>query len=380
GRVSAEEVRAERDSPAADVSAMDGYAVRSGAVVSAIEQNGSVELPVAFEVITGQTPEALPPESCVRVFTGGVVPRHADVVIPRELVRECPDFIAISNATLETIASAKNIRRQGQNAKAGQSLLPEGSPLTPAAVATLAANGYAAVEVRRRVKVGIAVSGNEVASVSRDDLHDAAVRDANGPALRALLATAPWLEVVDVVPLPDELETTRRKLAQMADRCDVIVTTGGVSMGDHDVIPDALIKLGGEVVYHHLSMRPGKPNLGVMLPEGMCVVALPGNPVSALVGAVILAGPVLRRCAGLSSDVRPARVEIESGPVPSRPASFRQFVPATLTPRGTLTPLAHQGSGDVAAIGAADGCFEVPPGQQAFDESWRYWHPWRISP
>lgn len=338
GRVLAEPAVAERDSPAADVSAMDGYAVRAEAVGSAIDQAGEAVLPVAFEVETGHEPPALPEGVAARVFTGGVVPRGADAVVRREFVREGGDEVGFAADALADLKPGLNIRRRGENAAAGQTLLEPGVRITPAAVATLAANGRGVVSVFRKVRVGVAVSGNEVVATGRAGVDVAAVRDANGPSLRALIEATGWAECVEVVPLPDDLEATRRGLEDLAARCDALVTTGGVSMGDHDVLPDAIAALGAEVVYHHLAMRPGKPNLGAVLPGGVAVVALPGNPVSVLVGAAVLAGPVLRRRAGFAAEPSRVRLAVHAGPVLARPMKFRQYVPAALTEAGGLRP------------------------------------------
>ncbi|MEM7577511.1 MAG: molybdopterin molybdotransferase MoeA [Planctomycetota bacterium] len=380
GRVLAEDVVAERDSPAADVSAMDGYAVRADSVRGMIERGGDAALPVAFEVVTGDMPGVLPEAAAARVFTGGVVPTGADAVVPRELVSEAEHGVTLGPEALPALGLGRHVRPRGENAKAGQTLLGSGVRVTPAAVATLAANGLSKVGVFAKVRVGIAVSGNEVRGVGDVRVESGAVRDANGPTLRALVADSGWCTVVEVVALPDDLSVTTRALGALAARCDLVLTTGGVSMGDHDVVPDAVLALGGAGVYHHLSMRPGKPNFGAVLPGGVPVIALPGNPVSALVGAVVLAGPVLRRCAGYGREPVPRWLEVDAGPVPNRPATFRQYVPATVTDAGGLRPLPHRGSGDVAAIGIAAGVFEVPPGQAAFDETRRRWHPWTLSP
>ncbi|MEM1026788.1 MAG: molybdopterin molybdotransferase MoeA [Planctomycetota bacterium] len=380
GRVLAQEIRAERDSPAANVSAMDGYAVRAGALRTLIERDGEATCSIAFEVETGRTPGPMPGDAIVRVFTGGVVPDGADAVVPREMVQEMPEQVTLGESALTALKPGRNVRPRGENATAGQVLLRPGRVVTPAAMATLAANGYAELEVYKKVRVALAISGNEVFSVRQSQLDMAAVRDANGPALCALIESAGWCSLTDVTTLPDDADASIQALGSLAKENDVLITTGGVSMGDHDVVPDALLALGGEVIYHHLSMRPGKPNLGALLPGSVAVLALPGNPVSALVGTTILVAPVLRRRGGFVEEPGAGWAGVEPGPVPPRPLAFRQYIPATVAAQGGLRPLPHRGSGDVAAIGLADGVFEVPPGQEAFDESQRRWYPWRLSP
>ncbi len=380
GRVLAEAIHADRDSPAADHSAVDGYALHAEALEALRGRESALpEMNVAFEVVTGTTPPPLLPGQVARVFTGGLVPVGSTSVIKREWVDEAGGVIRFRKNAVQDVLTGANIRRRGENARAGDLLSEPGRVINPAVVTTLASNACSSVQVFRRVRVGIAVTGNELASASTSAQSEAQVRDSNGPSLRALLSTAPWCEVVDVVNVPDRLEATDSTLKRLSEKCDAVVTTGGISMGDHDYVPDALLALGAEVIYHHLAMRPGKPNLGAVLPGELPVIALPGNPVSALVGAVVLAGDVLRKLAGIEHiDTRP-RHAVAPGPVARRPAEFWHYVPAALTEPGSLRPVEHRGSGDVAAIGRSDGCFELPAHAAADEPEARRWFPWSLA-
>ncbi|MEM8737306.1 MAG: molybdopterin molybdotransferase MoeA [Planctomycetota bacterium] len=384
GRILVQPVTADRDSPAADVSAMDGYALRL-----ADWNPDSAPLPVAFEVRTGHPPPPLPPGHAAKIFTGGVIPDHADTVIQREHVHESPQTITRRSDAPPSTNLGKHIRRRGENAHRGDHLLPASQPITAAAITTLASVGLSRVKVHRPVRVAIATTGNELGhvpdtpspdDVSRvSDLGSARIRDSNGPSLRALLLRSAWCEVSAAVHISDDLEHSAQVIGRLAQHADLIVTTGGVSMGDHDHIPAALQKLRAQIVYHHLSMRPGKPNLGAVLPDRTPVFALPGNPVSVLVGAVVLMAPVLRRLAGFAAD-RPVRLTpLAPASSAAKPLPLWHYRLACFTADGLAQPLEHRGSGDVAAVGRSDGCFELPP-HQAADAQPRPWFDWRLDP
>ena len=380
GRVLAERIVAERDSPAADVSAMDGYALCVADVRAAVATATDAELvwlDVAFEVRTGAMPGGLRGERGVaRIFTGGVLPEGADTVLRREAVREEAGRIGVDRATVDGLSVGQFVRRRGENAAAGAVLVEPGCRIDAAVMATLAGQGREAVSVYRKVRVGLAISGDEVVG-GGGVVDGAAVRDSNGPGLRALVESSAWCEWVGSVALPDDLASTTAALREMVGRCDVVLTTGGVSMGAYDWLPDGLLSLGAAVVYHHLAMRPGKPNLGAVTAGGVAVLGLPGNPVSALVGAVVLGGPVLRKRAGLT-ERGGLRVAVEGGEALSRPAQLWQYVPAAVTDTGGVRAIAHRGSGDVSAIGRSDGVFELPAGEEVLEQRLRSWWPWSL--
>ncbi|MEO1236259.1 MAG: molybdopterin molybdotransferase MoeA [Planctomycetota bacterium] len=381
GRVLAERVAADRDSPAADVSAMDGYAVR---VADWNGLAGGERRAVAFEVETGASPPALPEGAVARVFTGGVVPAGAEAVAKREDVVETPGFAA-PRSSVESVTTGQHIRRRGENAAAGDTLLEPGSVLTAPAIAASASAGRAELTVHRRVRVAVLVTGNELDGPAVDEaIGEARVRDSNGPALAALLGGPAWIERVEVAHVGDDPAATRDAIARLVEGCDVLVTTGGVSMGDHDRVPGALLELGAEVVYHHLSMRPGKPNLGAYFPgeiRGAAAVCLPGNPVSVLAGGVVLAGPVLRRAAGWLGEVNRPAVEVVGS---AKPIPLTRFLLARLDGAGRAVLLDHRGSGDVAAVGRSAGLVELPAGvdHEAAEhrgKRWPWW-TWSVSP
>lgn len=380
GRVLAESPLAQRDSPAADVSAVDGYAMDQPGIdvaLALMAKDGNATIPLAFTVTTGSLPSTLPAGQTARVFTGGVVPAGAIAVLRRELVEESPDHIVITAAAEDELRQPRHIRRHGENLTAGQKLLDSGTLVTPAAIASLAAQGVAELCVYRPLRIGIAVTGNELQDAAEAELGSAQVRDSNGPSLTALLRPTPWCGAIELQRLHDDLDATTASLEALTERCDAVLTTGGISMGDHDYIPDALVRLGAEVVYHHLAMRPGKPNLGALL-RGTPVIALPGNPVSALVGTVVLAGPVLRERAGFTVAAPHHRVE------PSRQDNDTPTIPlwhyrlAKQQGDRMVRLSSYRGSGDVSALGRSDGFFEVPP-DETDAQAPRRWYDWRLA-
>ncbi len=366
GRVLAEPVRADRDSPACDVSAMDGYAVRMGD----LEATEPVALPVVGEVETGALPEKMPTEGAVRIFTGGAVPLGADAVIKREDTDEQPDRIVLEHPT--AVRAGQHIRRRGENARSGDPVLPAGSVMTPAHLATLATFGATQLTVTREVRVGVITTGNEVTAGANPG--EGEVRDANGPALAGLVHGTPWCRLVHHSVVSDNLEDTEAAIRLALSECDVVLTTGGVSKGDHDYVPEAVRRAGCEAIYHGLTMRPGKPNLGAIGSDGQLLFGLPGNPVSAMVGAVVLAGPVLRKCSGRTEDawLDSDQVEVTAGDAQTLGLWWYRL--ATRSGSGAQA-IAQRGSGDAAALGRSDGLFEVPPGAVSSDAP-RRWLGW----
>lgn len=379
GRVLAEAVHADRDSPAADVSAMDGYAVRIGELQAAADH--AAELPVAFEVQTGRTPEPLPIGHAARVFTGGVVPAGTEAVLRREDTRELASSIAWHGATPPRHGA--HIRRRGENAAVGDVLVKAGRRVGPAEVSAILSTGVEACTVHRLLRVAIIVTGNEI-DRARDStttsIDTARLRDSNGPTLAALLSTPGWCDVEPVKHVDDDIDATVNAIEHAAERADAVITTGGVSMGDHDCVPEALFRLGATIVYHHLSMRPGKPNLGAVLPGSVPVIALPGNPVSVAVGSVVLAGPVLRHLAGVV--MRPDRPRVHTTADESagglKVLQLWHYPLMTLGDSGAATPVQSRGSGDIAALARSDGFVELPP-RESIDGNHCSWLTWAIA-
>jgi len=355
GRVLSEAVRADRPSPACDVSAMDGYAVRSA-------ETGTW-LNVVGEVAIGKPPPPMPDgrggPATLRIFTGGPVPAGCEAVIPREQVEEQPEAIRLP-ADL-TIKPGQHIRRRGENGQAGQTIITPGTPITPAVAAALAACGIAEPRVHRRVRLAAIVTGSEVHQVTAD-VEPWQLRDSNGPALVALLADRPWIEWRGVERAADDRPRLRDAIAAMLDTSDALLLTGGVSMGDYDLVPDILAELGCEIVFHKLPIRPGKPALGAIGPQGQAVLGLPGNPVSVMATARRLALPTLRHRAGFAQPDPPAPGLTLINP-DEKQLALHWSRPVRLVAHGQAELIATRGSGDIINTARSDGFIEMPANQ-----------------
>jgi len=365
-RVLAESIRLDRPSPACDVSAMDGYAVRSaGLPVPSLDVVGDIE--------PGREAAPLPHHSALRIFTGAMIPAGADAVIPREQVREHEDRIELPPDLKVTFG--QHIRRQGENAAAGAPTCEPGGLITPARLAAIASCGQASVRVHRRVRVGVLVTGNEVKPV--DATPEAwELRDSNGAALLGMLSHVGWIEPLAPQHVGDERSKLCERIATMLDRCDALCITGGVSAGDHDYVPGVLRELGCEIVFHKLAIRPGKPMLGAIDPEGRPVFGLPGNPVSVMVTARRLAAAGLRVRGGLSADEGHS-VFVDASGSATAPPHLHWFPAVRLIGNGRAEPLLGKGSGDWVAAAASDGFVEIPPGEAI--EGRRRFRPWTMA-
>jgi len=353
GRVLAEAVRADRDSPACDVSSMDGYAVR-------VAELAMGSLPVRGDARIGQVPPALPPAAVVKIVTGAPLPDGADAVVRREDVDESDPAVMTLRIAPDAVRHGQSIRRRGENLRWGGNVIAAGARVAPPVVAALATFGGASVRVHRRVRVAVLTTGDELLPV------DAApsawqVRDANGPALRAVLSAAAWADVAPPRHVPDDPDALRRHLADSLATGDAVVLTGGVSMGDYDYVPRVATELGARVVFHKLPVRPGKPILAAVGPSGQLIVGLPGNPVSALAGMCRMVGPMLRHLAGFARPVdAPPTVTLDNADAAAIGLWWWRLVRTEAAGRAALVET--RGSGDAASAARSDGFVELPPG------------------
>lgn len=351
GRVLAEAIHADRDRPACDLSLMDGYAVR-------LADLAQRTLEVAGEASIGREPPILPAGKTLRIFTGAPLPPGAEAVIQREHVEEHASSITL-HPMAERPAVGLNVRRQGEHIRVGAVVLPDGRVLTPARIAALGSFGIAHPLVRRRVHVGIINTGDELVPIGAQPSRWQ-TRDASGMALAALLAQCAWLDVREPVRAQDEREVLGRVLADTLAANDAVLLTGGVSAGQYDFVPAAIVAAGGQTVFHRLPIRPGRPLLGAIGPQGQAILGLPGNPASTLVAACRFGLVALRRLAG-ASELRPRVpvVQVDNPDGKRLPLYWFRLVRLTGAGRAELVPT--RGSDDVVALGGSDGFIEMPP-------------------
>jgi molybdopterin molybdotransferase len=341
-----EAVEADRDFPPTDRSAMDGFAVRS-----ADAAGPGCELRVIGEVRAGQQADrALEPQTALRIFTGAVVPSGADAVV---MVEQTHEVAGSGRVRIERVVeSGQHIRRQGQDIERGTRVLEPGVTIRAAEIAALASVGHSRVRVHRRPVVHVLSTGDELVEVGQTPLAHQ-VRNSNAPMLISCLGQHGIAgELLGNAPdRPVELEhALSRGLSG-----DLLLITGGVSVGQYDLVREALIKSGMQPLFHGVAMKPGKPILAGR--RGRCaVVGLPGNPLSAFVGFVVLVAPALRKLIGRSRIENFALSATLAAPLRSKPGRVTYHLCVARSVDGELrvTPTSSTGSGDVLALARAN--------------------------
>ncbi|EMI22737.1 molybdopterin biosynthesis protein MoeA [Rhodopirellula maiorica SM1] len=366
GRVLAQSVTADRDSPAADVSAMDGYAIRMS------DLRPGETIPVHGESAPGTPPPTMSKGSLVRIFTGAIVPNGADAVVKREDTEELENAIRFRDVALST-QPGENIRRAGENAKAGSTVLPAGVLVNAAHRATMVNFGGYHASVYSSVRVTVITTGDEVGVFADEAPQPWQLRNSNQVALGSLIEPNPWISIQAVHHVRDDRETLQQSLVTAIDQSDAILMTGGVSMGDYDYVPDVVREVGGDVVFHGLPIRPGKPILGAATANGKLILGLPGNPVSAVVGCRRFALPLLAKQSGQTEWNPPStQVRLRSPGTKTLPLHWLRIVKMVET--GIAEPVFSQGSGDLVSLGQSSGFVEVPANESG-EGPWSYF-PW----
>ena len=332
-------------SPRHTCAAMDGYAVR------AAEISGVVRLAVRSAVYAGDAPPPAPgPGEAVRIFTGAPLPPGADTVVRQEAAREAQGWVSLSGP----VRPGENVRRAGEDVPEGGLALPEGVRLGPRQLALLAAVGTLEVVVRRRPRVAVLTTGDEITS--------GRTPDSNGVAVAAL-CRALGAEVVQGT-VEDRTDRVQAALDQARAASDAIVTIGGVSVGERDLVPGALEALGAELRLHGAPMKPGKPFLFALL-QGKPVLGLPGSPSACLAAFEVFARPALLALSGARAFTRPElRVRLSEG-LEGRPGRAR-LVWAALRPGGWAQPVGRDAA-QVRGPALADALLLVPPDAGALD-------------
>lgn len=363
GRILASPVVADRDSPAADVSAMDGYAVR----MSDLARNEPIA--VSGECVPGAPPVEPIEDSVVRIFTGAIVPSGFDAVVKREDTEEQETSVRLLESA-RSLEPGMHIRRAGENARAGSVVLAPGTSITGAARATMANFGCDEVELFKRVRVSIVTTGDEVGEFADQAPKPWQLRNSNRAAIKTLLEPIPWTQIVHVDHCRDDRDALTRLLRGRLQESDAILLTGGVSMGDYDYVPEVLGEIGGEIVFHGLPIRPGKPILGAATAEGKLLLGLPGNPVSATVGCRRMAIPLLAKLAGMNRWL-PARPTVRLREPDNKQIPLWWFRLVRMVDTGVAELVESLGSGDLVSLGNSCGFVELPPNSSG-EGPWPY--------
>ncbi|UOB25672.1 molybdopterin molybdotransferase MoeA [Pseudomonas orientalis] len=345
GRVLAQDLISTLDLPPWPNSAMDGYALR------VVDWTGE-PLPVSQRIFAGNAPEPLAPGTCARIFTGAPVPEGADCVEMQEnAIIHGDERVSFS----EPLQAGQNIRPQGQETTVGELVLPAGTRLGPIELGLAASLGFDRLEVVRRVRVAVLSTGDELIEPGLP-LVPGQIYNSNRRVLCSWL-TRMGCEVIDAGILPDDLEQTRTRLAELGS-VDLILSTGGVSVGEADFLGVAL-REEGELALWKLAIKPGKPlTFGHF--RGVPVIGLPGNPASTLVTFALLARPYLLRRQGVE-DVQPLRFEVPAGFVWPKPGNRREYLRGRIE-QGKAVIYHNQSSGVLRSAAWAEGFVEVMEG------------------
>ena len=358
GRVLREPATATIDLPPFRQSAMDGYAIRT-ADTRAASEDAPVSLQVIGEVAAGVHGENHPlaPGQCCRIFTGGRVPDDADAVLPQEIVTRRDSMAVIR----EPSPPGRNVRGLGEELARGSLLMEPGGRLTPAMIGALGAAGVARVGVGARPRVRVLITGNEITEPG-EPLPEGGVYDANGPTLRSYLRQ--WdCEDFAVERVPDDRDSVERAMREALAHADVVVTTGGVSVGDHDLVVPTAGHLGLETIFWKVAQKPGKPLFLARSPSGVPLLGLPGNPAAVVVGVAVYLRRLLAVQEGeASSPLRRAPLAADLRPDSRRDCWVRARKVADEMGCMGLEPLGRQASHMMSNLFQADALLLAPAG------------------
>jgi len=356
-RVLAQDVIADTDLPPFNRSQMDGYAVRSEETKSA-----PVRLRIVGESAAGKGwHHEMHEGQAVRIMTGAPVPMGADAVQQVELTHELKDNTVVE--VLESVDEGRSIVNRGSEVTKGETVLLAGSILNPAMLAVLASFGCAEVEVRRRPVMAVIATGSELVTVDQVPGQDQ-IRDSNNYSIGAYAARAG--AIVERLPLiGDNTASLKRAIEKASKKCDMIVISGGVSMGVYDFTKTALQELGAELFFERLALRPGKPTVFGRLPNGTLVFGLPGNPVSVSVTFNLFARTSLLAMQGATEPSLKSETGVLAKSVKGN-IDRESYLPSQLTTNddGQLVvfPLKWGGSSDFVAFAAATALLNIPAG------------------
>jgi len=352
GRILRQVVTAERDQPPFHRVMMDGIAIRCESL-----ERGKRGFAIQGTQLAGDPAHTLVNEdNCIEVMTGAVLPEEANCIIPVERI-SVQDKMAIIEEGYQARAN-QFIHPQGSDHRQGQEVLQPGAPVSPMDIAIIASCGLDAVQVSRSPVVRVISTGNELVPPGRP-VAPHQIRMSNGPALVSMLSNRGFTDVGHE-HLADKPDLLKRRLAEHLDEANVLILSGGVSMGKADFVPQALQELGVQPVFHKISQRPGKPMWFGIGPREQAVFALPGNPVSSLICCRQYVLPALLQASGRES--APVRYAILTEDVGFQ-LDLTCFLPARVAymDDGSVnaTPVPTNTSGDFASLGGTDGYVEL---------------------
>lgn len=366
GRVLAADQASTIDVPSADNTQMDGYAVRAADCV-----NGGASLRVAQRIPAGVVGEPLEPGTAARIFTGAMIPQGADAVVMQEQCEAQGENVVIRH----TPKAGEWIRRTGEDIVAGSTILAAGTRLRSQELGLAASVGLATLPVRRRVRVAVFFTGDELTMPGEapgGQLAPGAIYNSNRFTLRGLLENF-GCDFTDYGIVPDSLDATRATLREAAREHDLIITSGGVSVGEEDHIKPA-VEAEGQLNMWQIAVKPGKPlafgqvNRGdgqfVSSPTGAAYfIGLPGNPVSSFITFLLFVRPFLLRLQGVSGPVEPRAYQMRADFSLPKADRRNEFLRVRVNAGGGLELFTNQGSGVLTSTVWGDGLVDNPPGR-----------------
>lgn len=358
GRVLAQDQLATIDVPSADNTQMDGYAVRFADCAS-----GSATLRVSQRIPAGTVGQPLEPGTAARIFTGALIPAGADAVVMQEQCEVVGDSVTVHHTPRE----GEWIRRRGEDIGAGSVILAAGTRLRSQELGLAASVGIAELPVHRRLRVAVFFTGDELAmpgEVAAGDLKPGSIYNSNRFTLRPLLENA-GCDVTDYGIVPDSLEATRATLVEAAREHDLIITSGGVSVGEEDHIKPA-VEAEGRLSMWQIAVKPGKPlAFGEVrrVDGGAHFIGLPGNPVSSFVTFLLFVRPFVLRLQGVSGQVEPQGYQVRADFDLPKADRRNEFLRVKMNAAGGLDLFPNQSSGVLTSTVWGDGLVDNPAGQ-----------------
>lgn len=348
GRWLAADIAAGRTQPSASLSAMDGYAIRFS------------DLPGPWRV-TGESAAGRPLDAAIgageaaRIFTGAALPAGADTILVQEEAGRDGDQLRLAGEGPPRRGA--HVRAAGEDFAQGQTLLAAGLRLTPARIGLAVAAGHGSLPVRRRVRLALISTGDELRPPG-EPLGPGGIPASNGPMLAAMLGRLP-IDLDDRGIVGDDLAMLRRTIAETAEAADIVVTIGGASVGDHDLVRAALKEAGATIDFWRIAMKPGKPLMAGRLDEAV-ILGLPGNPVSAFVTAQLFLLPLVARLSGAAEPGPHFETAALAAPLAAGGPRAEYLRGRRID--GRVEPLPVQSSAVLSALAAADSLIERPCG------------------
>ncbi len=358
-RISGENIISPVDLPPYDNSAMDGFAILSSDTRGASGEK-PVFLKIKGEIKAGDDASSmvLTSGSAFKIMTGGMMPKGADAVVEVEQVKVEGDKVCI----FQEVETGRNVRKRGESVKKGEMIIKKGDVLTPGRIGLASSIGRSYLSVYRKPKVGLIVTGDEVFEVDEEP-SPGGIRNSNSYTLYTLIKRAGG-DPINFGVVKDDPKDIEKAISEAIGICDILLTTGGVSMGDYDFVKDILGKVGIDLVFWKVAMKPGKPLVFGVKGEKL-FFGLPGNPVSCMVSFEIFVKPSLRKMMGESKIFNPVFTAYLDEDVPYQRDGRYHFARVTVRKENNkfyVSTTGPQGSGILKSMAIGEGFIVIPPG------------------